>query len=54
MTIEFNLDTTIQELLDWGQISVRTSNSLHAAGMGTLGEVLNRIETPMNLLNLRN
>ena len=54
MTFEFNLDTTIKELLDWGQISVRTSNSLHAAGMDTLGEVLEQIEAPMDLMNLRN
>ena len=54
MAFEFNLDTTIKELLDWGQISVRTSNSLHAAGMDTLGEVLEQIEAPIDLMNLRN
>lgn len=52
--MEFNLDTTIKDLYDWGQISVRTANSLHYAGMKTLGEVLNSIETPMDLLRIRN
>lgn len=52
--MEFNLDTTIKDLHDWGQISVRTANSLHHAGIETLGDVLNRIETPMDLLNIRN
>lgn len=52
--MEFNLDTTIKDLYDWGQISVRTANSLHHAGIETLGDVLNRIETPMDLLNIRN
>lgn len=52
--MEFNLDTTIKDLYDWGQISVRTANSLHYAGIETLGEVLNSIETPMDLLNIRN
>lgn len=52
--MEFNLDTTIKDLYDWGQISARTANSLHFAGMKTLGEVLNNIETPMDLLSIRN
>ena len=52
--MEFNLDTTIKDLYDWGLISVRTTNSLHYAGMETLGEVLNSIETPMDLLSIRN
>lgn len=52
--MEFNLDTTIKELYEWGQISVRTFNCLHSAGMENLGEVLNNIETPMDLLNIRN
>lgn len=52
--MEFNLDTTIKDLYDWGQISVRAANSLHHAGIETLGDVLNRIETPMDLLNIRN
>ena len=52
--MEYNLDTTIKDLYDWGQISVRTANSLHYAGMETLGEVLNSIETPMDLLSIRN
>ena len=52
--MEFNIDTTIKELYNWGQISVRTVNSLHYAGMETLGEVLSSIETPMDLLSIRN
>lgn len=52
--MEYNLDTTIKDLYDWGQISVRTANSLHYAGMETLGEVLNSIDTPMDLLSIRN
>lgn len=52
--MEFNLDTTIKELYDWGQISTRTFNSLHFAGMETLEGVLNSIETPMDLLNVKN
>ena len=52
--MEFNLDTTIKELHELGVISVRTYNSLHCAGMDTLGEILDNIETPMDLLNLRN
>ena len=52
--MEFNLDTTIKELHELGIISVRTYNSLHYAGMETLGEILDNIETPMDLLNLRN
>ena len=54
MTFDFNLDTTIKQLYEWGRISVRTYNSLHAAGLETLGEVLDSIETPMDLLGLRN
>lgn len=38
--MEFNLDTTIKELHELGIISVRTYNSLHYAGMDTLGEIL--------------
>jgi len=52
--MKFNLDTTIKELHELGIISVRTYNSLHHAGMETLGEILDNIETPMDLLNLRN
>jgi restriction endonuclease len=52
--MEFNLDTTIKELHEQGIISVRTYNSLHYAGMDTLGEILDNIETPMDLLNIRN
>lgn len=52
--MEFNLDTTIKELHELGVISVRTLNSLHYAGMYTLEEVLDNIEAPMDLLNLRN
>lgn len=48
-----NLDTTIKELYDWGQISVRTLNCLHEVGMETIGEVLNNIETPKDLLSIR-
>ncbi|MBQ9191416.1 MAG: hypothetical protein IJ142_07425 [Bacteroidaceae bacterium] len=54
MAFDFNLDTTIKELYEWGRISVRTFNSLHSAGMETLGDILNIIQTPMDLLNLRN
>ena len=50
--MEFNLDTTIKELHELGIISVRTYNSLHYAGMDTLGEILNNIETPMDLLSV--
>ena len=46
--MEFNLDTTIKELHELGIISVRTYNSLHYAGMDTLGEILENIETPMD------
>ena len=52
--MKFNLDTTIKELHELGIISVRTYNSLHYAGMDTLGEILDNIETPMDLLNFRN
>lgn len=51
--MDFNLDTTLKELYEQGQISVRTFNCLHYAGMENLGEVLSRIETPMDLLNIR-
>lgn len=54
MAFDFNLDTTIKELYEQGQISVRTLNCLHYAGMENLGEVLSSIETPMDLLNIRN
>lgn len=54
MALEFNLDTTIKELYEWGLISIRTYNSLHAAGLDTLGEVIDSVETPMDLLSLRN
>ncbi|MBQ9470229.1 MAG: hypothetical protein IJU72_04680 [Bacteroidales bacterium] len=54
MAFEFNLDTTIKELLDWGRISARTYNALNAAGHGTLGGILDSITTPIDLLNLRN
>lgn len=54
MALEFNLDTSIKELYEWGRISVRTYNSLHAAGLETLKEVFDSIETPMDLLSLRN
>lgn len=52
--MEFNLDTTIKELHELGIISVRTYNSLHNAGMDMLGGILDNIETPMDLLSLRN
>ena len=52
--MEFNLDTTIKDLHKLGFISVRTYNSLHYAGMNTLGKILDNIETPMDLLSLRN
>ena len=45
MAFEFNLDTTIKELLDWGRISARTYNALNAAGHGTLGGILDSITT---------
>ena len=54
MTFDYNLDTTVKELLEWGRISVRTYNALNAAGFETLGGVLDSITTPMDLLNLRN
>ena len=52
--MEFILDTTIKELYEHGIISVRTFNCLCCAGMNTLGEILDNIETPMDLLKLRN
>ena len=52
--MEFNLETTIKELLEQGIISVRTYNCLYYSGMETLGEILSQIETPMDLLNIRN
>lgn len=47
-------DTTIQELFDSEQISVRTYNCLRYAGMATLEDVLNYSESPMDLMNLKN
>ena len=52
--MEFNLETTIKELLEQGIISVRTYNCLYYSGMETLGDILSRIETPMDLLSIRN
>lgn len=48
------LDTTIQELYDGKQISVRTCNCLRYAGMVTLEDVLNYAESPEELLKLKN
>lgn len=48
------LDTTIQELFDSGQISVRTYNCLRYAGMVTLEDVLNYAESPVELMKLKN
>ena len=50
----FNRLTSIKELHDLGAISLRTFNSLHFAGMNTLGEILDTFEKPMDLMNLRN
>ena len=50
--MEFNLDTTIKELLTHGIISVRTFNCLNTAGYETLGDILDNIETPVDLLKL--
>lgn len=50
--MEFNLDTTIKELLTHGIISVRTFNCLNTAGYETLGGILDNIETPVDLLKL--
>ena len=52
--MEFNLETTIKELLEQGIISVRTYNCLNYSRMETLGDILSRIETPMDLLSIRN
>ena len=48
------LDTTIQELFESKQISVRTYNCLSYAGMVTLEDVLNYAETPEELMKLKN
>lgn len=50
--MEFNLDTTIKELLEHNIISVRTFNCLNTAGYETLGIILDNIETPVDLLKL--
>lgn len=47
--MEFNLDITIEELHELGIISVRTYNILQYAAMDKLGEILENIETPMDL-----
>lgn len=52
--MEFNLDTTIDELHERGYISVRTTNCLQYADMYTLEDVINNIKTPSDLMNLRN
>ncbi len=50
----FTLETTIKDLFEQKFISVRTYNSLHYARMETLGTILDNIETPTDLLSLRN
>lgn len=50
--MEFNLDTTIKNLIEHGFISVRTFNCLHTAGYETLGIILDNIENPIDLLKL--
>lgn len=50
--MEFNLDTTIKELLEQGIISVRTFNCLTSAGYESLGIILDNIESPVDLLKL--
>ena len=51
--MEFNLDTTIKELYDYGHISIRTYNSLYSVGYTSLKIILDNIETPADLLNIR-
>lgn len=48
------LDTTIQELFDSMQISVRTYNCLRYADMVTVEDVLNYAKSPMELMKLKN
>lgn len=48
------LDTTIQELFDSMQISVRTYNCLRHADMVTVEDVLNYAKSPMELMKLKN
>lgn len=52
--MEFNLDTSLKELYDYGLISIRTYNCLYYAGYSSLGIILDNIETPIDLLKLRN
>lgn len=52
--MEFNLDTPLIDLRKQGRISVRTYNCLFNSGMKSLGDILNRIKTPKDLLDIRN
>lgn len=52
---DFFLDTTLKELLEKGFISTRTFNGLfNNANFLTLGDVFYNIDTPSDLLNIRN
>lgn len=52
--MEFNLDTTISELHSSGMISVRTYNCLTHEEIHTLGDVIDRYESPIDMLKIKN
>lgn len=52
--MEFNLDTTISELHSSGMISVRTYNCLTHEDIHTLGDVIDRYESPIDMLKIKN
>ncbi len=52
--MEFNLDTTIEELFEKGVISRRTLNCLSHEGYSTLIDVTSHIDDPTELLRIRN
>lgn len=52
--MKFKLETTINNLYEQGIISVRTRNCLYTAGLETLGIILDNINKPSDLKNLRN
>lgn len=51
---ELNNNTSIDDLLMRALISVRAYNCLNAAGMKTIGSILNSINSPEDLLKIRN
>ncbi|MBO4673121.1 MAG: hypothetical protein J5616_02070 [Bacteroidaceae bacterium] len=52
--MEYNIHTNIRDLLERGLISARTYKCIFLAGMDTLGDIVDNIEKPSDLMYIRN